>query len=728
VVDSLHKRDANLLQVLTPFFAPVCAMHSGELFEAAAFSDAVFTQYGLRVPRLAILGLAEQLEGAGLLVSVGGNTAKPVYKYAAAKVFDADDAHPVSEAEVDQVLSDFVLACRDDPLLANETNEKLQEEFLDRLLHTDSMRLLSRRDGSSVTKKDDSTLTLKRRGPEVAEHRDLRLDFHVSQYLVDLQSEKPVLFNRVSDIAFANMAAEALACFSEPVGGASSLDGLTVYLDSPLLLDILGVNVEYTEYGTELLQMIQDAGAQAAVFDDCIAEAESVVAAQIAAQSHGLANRTAHWGMNAKPHVLNALSNNIASRAEAKGLQVHRDPNVDLLARAKTTVGDIQAEMTKRMHAWPNDEARRHDEQSVWAMLRVRRSAAACSKVSESKHVFIARNTALVRIANDAWRMWLQDTTKHSRNTIDRWAPVAMSDKQLAGYLWLRRGTGNGKISKARLLAHCSAAIRPRAEVKAKAYSLVLSLHGREDAEHIAALFDDREGERALMRATRADPEDVTKERLPYIIEQVKLAAGEFAAQAVREQAEETLNSTKAQFQRDLEAITSKAEEEKILAQDAVQSISADLAQERFDKQVLSDKVAALEKRQTEKDLLHLQEDIKKLEKAFAKGHLAYWRMRIELVMLFGAISLGITTSATEWQPIFQLATTFLLTCVGFWFVPEFLEPLVQKFAHGQLASYSAELGMQRTIPVDAPEFKEQKWLGLDQLRSDADSMAAKLA
>lgn len=54
-----------------------------------------------------------------------------------------------------------------------------------------------------------------------------------------------------------------------------------LYLDSPLLLDILGVSS--TGYGNELLHMIHAAGANPMVFDDAIAEAESVVAARVAA-------------------------------------------------------------------------------------------------------------------------------------------------------------------------------------------------------------------------------------------------------------------------------------------------------------------------------------------------------------------------------------------------------------------------------------------------------------
>lgn len=723
LADSLHRTNANLLQALTPFLAPVCSMHAGKLFDAAEFSDAVFSLYGLRIPRLAVLGLAEQLERDKLLIPIAGKASKPVFQYATAKTLEIDDAHPVTEAEIDRVLADFTAACRDDPLLASESDQALHEEFLERLLHTDSMKLLSRREGTGTPKQEEKTLTLKKPVIDPVEQRVLRLDFHVAQYLLDLQAKTPDLFNRVSDIAFANMAAEALACFSEPADGATTLDGLTVYLDSPLLLDVLGVNVDYTEYGLELLQMLQDAGARPAVFDDCIAEAESVVAAQIAAQRTGLAQRASQWGTSAKPYVLTALMKNTAARAEAQGFEVHRDPSLDLLKKAKTTVGDIQADMTKRMQSWGNDEARLHDERSVWAMLRVRSSTTVCNKVSESKAIFIARNTSLVRIANDAWRKWLTDCTRNSKTQIDRAAPVALSDKQLAGYLWLRRGTGNGKMSKARLLAHCSAAIRPRTDVKAKAYNLVLSLHGKQEADHIAALLEDRDGERALMRATRADPEDVTKDRLPFIIEQVKLAAGEFAAKVARDAGEADLEAAKKVHQEELNVLQSKALEEKAEVEERVKSFGDALAQERSDRKVLEAQVNALTAQRNADEVRQRQDRIEKLNHAFHVGIRAYGRLRFQLVALFGACSLWVATSATEWDLLFQLISAFVSTCLGFWFIPEYLEGVVRWHARKQTVSQAQRLGVDAFLPSDLPDFKARSWAGLNSLRACIQSL-----
>lgn len=146
LADRIHGSNAGMFGALAPFFAPVCREFAGQMFDAQAFSNEVAKLYGLRIPRLAVLGLAEQLEAQGLLVPVVGKARGTVYQYASNVPADELEAPGVTEREIDSVLQQFVDSCRDDPLLADESDQKLQEEFLDRLLNAESMRLLARKE------------------------------------------------------------------------------------------------------------------------------------------------------------------------------------------------------------------------------------------------------------------------------------------------------------------------------------------------------------------------------------------------------------------------------------------------------------------------------------------------------------------------------------------------------------------------------------------------------
>ena len=712
LADRLRTPGMGIVQAMTPFLAEACQQFAGELFDASKFSVAVAQRYGIQIPRLAALGLTEQLAAEGIVVPVPGHSNAVVYRYAPAPVMnEATLTSSVTEAEVDSVLQSFVAYCRTDTKLDERNDSALQSDFLDRLLNVDSMRLLSRREASNAVKKTADTILLKR--PAASEQpvpAELHLDFLVSQFLLDLRDTNPQAFERVSNIAFANMAAEAIACFRDPPAGNSSLIGLTVYLDSPLLLDMLGVNTEYAEYGTELLEAIRSSGATPAIFDHCVSEAEGAIGAQLAHLRSGLNQVTSHWAATAKPDLLAALIGNVGKRAsERLGISVQRDPDAMLHRRAQTTVGDIEAHMTNRMQAWRNVEAKEHDRKSVWAMLAIRDASLPCPRLCDSKWLLLTRNTALVNIANDAWAMWLRGSTKHSTTHIERWAPVAVSDKQFAGYLWTRTGGGDGAMSTARLLAHCSAAVRPRADVKARAYNLVLELSGKAEADDVAALLEDREGARALMRATKGDPEDVTPERLPFIIEQAKLAAGEYAAAAVRSETEKTVAAVRLQHEQEVERMEEAAAREREVLETQAAAVHAARAQEQFVQQEVVAHNDALKATLAQAEASEAARKARILQIGVDAGAHLYKVLRWTITIVFGVATTLVAYSSKLMPDLAAAVLSFGLAIAGFWFVPELLDKPMNRIASWRYRRVVADKDPAVVLPEECPNFRREK-------------------
>ena len=372
LADKLNTPGVGVMQALTPFLATACQDFEGEYFDAAKFSDAVAARYGIRIPRLAALGLAEQLAHEGLLEAESGRASSTAYKYKKTSVFrDASMSPSVTETEVSSVLASFMQICKLDELLASKEEAFLEKAFLERLLNVDSMRILVRREVSIATKKNADTLILtKIAQKDVSPNgEELHLDYLVSQFLIDLRDKDATAFERVSNVAFANMAAEAIACFRAPDEISSSLSELTIYLDTPLLLDMLGVNAEYEAYGTELLVSIKASGAKVAVFDHCVLEAESAVTARLSYLRSGINRVSENWGTSSTSHVLNALSGKVGDRVEARlKIEIHRDQEINLHKRASGTVGDIQTSMDASMLNWRHADAKDHDQKSVWAM------------------------------------------------------------------------------------------------------------------------------------------------------------------------------------------------------------------------------------------------------------------------------------------------------------------------------------------------------------------------
>ncbi|WHQ45823.1 hypothetical protein [Alcaligenes faecalis] len=75
LAERLGRPGVGFTEALTPFFAEICKPLTGQFFDASLFSSALEQRFGLKIPRLAILGFTEQLASARLFVNTAtGNT------------------------------------------------------------------------------------------------------------------------------------------------------------------------------------------------------------------------------------------------------------------------------------------------------------------------------------------------------------------------------------------------------------------------------------------------------------------------------------------------------------------------------------------------------------------------------------------------------------------------------------------------------------------------------
>jgi hypothetical protein len=288
-----------------------------------------------------------------------------------------------------------------------------------------------------------------------------------------------------------------------------------------------------------------------------------------------------------------------------------------------------------------------------------------------------------------------------------------MSDKQFAGYLWARSGSGDGMISRARLLAHCSSAVRPRADVKARAYNLVLELDGSQEAEDLQALLEDREGARALMRMTKGDPEDVTRERLPFILEQVKLAAGEYAANTVREESKQREAELRKSHDEDIERLLKEAAATKELAE--AQTRVAQMEKLQHQQQHEN----AMVQNEALRSTLVTQannENARKtniLRDGFTAGVFTYRLSRWASAIIFGIVA-GKIALLSALEPEIAAAGTVVISIGGFWFVPDILDKPLNKMAMKRLKAVVVDKDASVEIPNETPDFRNGTWKSIN--------------
>ncbi len=719
----------DLLQSLMPFFRPIAASYAGEYFEPERFCQKAAELYALQIPKLTAMGWCERLVKERFLEIHAKTSTGNLYRYPVNLPIDTDTPAGVSEQQVIDFLESFRSFARQRRAaeLATMADEILDEALFTRLLNIDSMKILSRRDMTRSIKSNSATLSLKVPENDAEERHEIHLDFLVAEYLLHLEATDGQKFQVATAVAFGNMAAEALATFREPPAKDNvDLSGMRLYLDTPLVLDIFELNDGFEGYAKDLSNLLTSSGVKVAVFDHSVEEVQNVIYARLN-YSRSSANHFSMAGSRTLiANRLAMLNGNVALQLERLGIEIDRDPEISLLRISQKALGSVQVELDRKMSGWKND-AKHYDEKSIFSIISLRNRQRVEPDFAKCKFALLTRNTPLTFFANSAWRQWLQESGDESKARIERSAPIAVSDKQLSGLLWMLKGGATEGLSKARMISHCSFAIRPRPDVIARACNLIVDAHGRDKGEEFAALLSERRAEQALMRAAAGDPEELTAKNLPEIIRKVILAAGEDAAAAERERADEDARLTakihKEQIAEKLIALDDQSKR----ASSAEEALRALEIQVALDKTQQSLEIAAAKRDNLGLQLSQKQEKLRYVGSAIANGELSYKRTKLGLLVLFLLLSIFGMTYDGSAALIIGGVCSITLGFLGFWYLPDrALEPICEMAGRARTTQLllSHGLGLPHETEV---KFKDKKYPWIESIELEIKTLQSEI-
>jgi hypothetical protein len=719
----------DLLQSLMPFFRPIAASYAGEYFEPGKFCRKAAELYALQIPKLTAMGWCERLVNEGFLELHARTITGNLYRYPVNLPIDTDIPAGVSEQQVIEFLESFRAFARQSPVaeFATLADEVLDEALFTRLLNIDSMKILSRRDMTRSIKSNPTTLSLKVPESNAEERHEIHIDFLVAEYLLHLEATDGQKFQVATAVAFGNMAAEALATFREPPAKDSTdLSGMRLYLDTPLVLDLFELNDGFEGYAKDLSNLLSSSGVKVAVFDHSVEEVQNVIYARLNF-SRSSANQFSIAGSRTLiANRLAMLNGNVASQLERLGIEIDRDPEISLLRISQKALGSVQVELDRKMSGWKND-AKHYDEKSIFSIISLRNRQRAEPDFARCKFALLTRNTPLTFFANSAWRQWLQESGDESKAKIERTAPIAVSDKQLSGLLWMLKGGASEGLSKVRMISHCSFAIRPRPDVIARACNLIVEAHGRDKGEEFAALLSERRAEQALMRAAAGDPEELTSKNLPEIIRKVILAAGDDAAAAERERADEEARLAakvhEEEISQKLVALDDQSKRAS-LAEEALRSLEIQVALDKTQQALV---VAAAKRENLRHQLFQKQEELRNVTHAFSNGEQSYNRTKLGIVVLFLLLSIFGMTYDGKAALIFGAVCSISLGFLGFWYLPNVaLEPICEKAGRARATQFLALHGLGLPLENET-KFRDRRYSWIENLELNINTLQSEI-
>lgn len=521
---------ADMYEGLWDFLRPFASQRVGHRFIPDHVTSWLADTYALHMPVVVMETLSERMVKAGLLQKHAESAGAATY------VFAPQPNAALPSSDLSDSISDVLGAFK--RFIAESANkfaplaeEDLEEAFFDRLLNVDSLAILAHRDGQIAAKPRASTLTLVK-PTAVQKHGDEEhLDYVFGRFLLDLQQTQQKLFDVITVVADAALVSEALLTYREPPKRGEALDGLDIYVDGPLCLDVLGVNVGREEFGREFVQLVQRSGARLFAFHHTILEIERVLDARKGAYLGSAGYPTER---SVEPPATRERVRALAGFAEQFlvdkcGFTV-MDGSASVPGAIRQRIGANEEQAVRQQLRNPSPEALETDVSTACDLMRLRVSRGLTVKLADAGPVLVTRNSILLGATNNVWREHLRDGGRTSAERVRRGAPLAMSERKMCGIAWITSGGSLGQISRRRLIANCAAATSTRRDVIARVLN-ILQERAPSDQDIFRAVITDQRAERALMDITRGDPYVVSDENVLPILDAVKEATARDVAE-----------------------------------------------------------------------------------------------------------------------------------------------------------------------------------------------------
>jgi len=263
VSDALRETD-DLVTGLMPLFAPIAQDLANEQFSPLKLCTELRERYGLIVPTEAASYMESRLVRAGFLArrTVGSHDATFFWKW----VDDKRQNRPDLENICDRLLSAFRKYCDEKRDLFNKTFS--DDEFFDSIFDyflQDEKELQKARE--LLESNEDGQAIWQR---SVTFNESV---YVASQFLRWLEIEDEELFQDSAEVANAVIVSEVVLEFQEPSFSKDKASDLTIFLDTPICLNILGCSGGAQEDSAKyIVECFQKLGVKTWVFQHSIEE------------------------------------------------------------------------------------------------------------------------------------------------------------------------------------------------------------------------------------------------------------------------------------------------------------------------------------------------------------------------------------------------------------------------------------------------------------------------
>lgn len=544
-----NKQD--LLDLIRPFvvYAVGCTTKKGEEIKADIISRFMEDEFGYRSFNTEVVNRilkretgSKQIEKRNNIYYLVGSYQEQVNAFDSKRIFCKSHSDRVTKE-----LADFL----------NDKSAKGRNNYTQKDAEVFLLAFFEKQGGSVVLSVDDLRQIV---------FKDNEIDYYIGRFILKAKEDQSILLDYIVELVKGFFVTTALYLQAENQNVTSAaFSNVTFYLDTPLLLGLLGYKTKETNNSIqETISCLIKHGAKIAYFDYNANEVYNILEAykqSIIANTAPSVNTLEYFDeIGAGYSVVDYEQRRFGEYLEQKGLEPASFASVLANSNPDDFRGALDTKVFKNIvlsikptYNFTNDD----DIDAIDSVSRVRKGQK-LPYIEKCKAVFVTNNTVLVAA-----------TKQYSiAEKIDFGFPLVITGEDLCIIAWLKEFGQNSDLPRMRLLENVLAAVTPNQDVLVSYFSILDTLKKKNNytPEEVKLLQIDIFARNELMERTHGVSRNVTENTVEEIRQKIKedsyQAGFRDATQAALVEARNNEQMAQKKRQNVRNAICKKAEEE----------------------------------------------------------------------------------------------------------------------------------------------------------------------
>lgn len=288
-------------------------------------------------------------------------------------------------------------------------------------------------------------------------------NYYVAQFILKEYEEETPTFNAILELIKGTLVAKSIYYFMYATNNVSDrrINGTAFYLDTSLLIDVLGLNLEYDNQAVlELTKLVKDNGGKVKTFEHYVDEVKGIIYKYAKDPDSRLMlsldkfNREHYSEIDAMAYM-----KTLVSRLNDIGIIIEEKPDYSEIIEKKswhvdyTTIRNSLSAYIDYGKSKDNyfPDALNHDADTIEAIAYLRGNHKECT-VFDCKAIFVTKNRDIVRVIQ---KLYYEERFKQGEINF------AVSDVDLTAMVWLSTFGRQSNLPKLKLLENAYAACVP---------------------------------------------------------------------------------------------------------------------------------------------------------------------------------------------------------------------------------------------------------------------------